>query len=108
MIPPRGRIASARPPPLDPVPPPPLPSYSSFKALQTYTASDDAQVRGRKGKKTEKSWAGRGAARRCRRRKKRAGQTPPLPPPFPSQWLTYWIVYSVFTVIEGALRLTKW
>ena len=28
-------------------------------------------------------------------------------PPSP-QWLTYWIVYSLYTVVEGALRLTKW
>ena len=52
---------------------------------------------------------GKGAARRCRRQKKKkktCGSN--QPPPFPSQWLTYWIVYSVFTVIEGALRLTKW
>lgn len=39
---------------------------------------------------------------------KKTCRSTPSPPPFPSQWLTYWIVYSVFTVIEGALRLTKW
>ena len=25
-----------------------------------------------------------------------------------TQWLTYWVVYSLYGLVEGALRLTKW
>lgn len=28
--------------------------------------------------------------------------------PFLPQWLTYWVVYSLYGLVEGALRLTKW
>lgn len=116
---------------------PPSRSYASFKALNTASAVDDAQVGLRAcGGGSGAAVGGRGGAPARARFApvSGGGGARPLDPPTPAsapsppsragrptetdpemrpahpktQWLTFWIVSAVFTTIETVLMLVKW